>query len=294
MFEVLLLLFVVTVPGTLDLTGTSEAASAAGSDQTDLLAGRAVAGDGRGVTNVLMVTTTVRVLNGVTGNTTDLGPAVALDAEAVVGVTGLEDGLFDTATTSDEADAGAAGGGDGLLLAGGELEAGLAGLVVVGDDDAVVAGGLSHGAAVADLSFDVADDATFGDVAELEDVADGEGSLSTAHDGLTGEHTFSGDEEFLDALELVGVAEFDLSEGGTTAGVVSDVLNGTAHVTVALTVVEGTEAGSTEALVAVNVEDGGFTVTTGKNSLSHFVLLKLKNAKRNVFGVFLCESTSVS
>ena len=269
-FNLTLLLFVVTVPCTLNLTGTSEATSAAGGDQTDLLARGAVAGDGRGVTNVLMVTTTVRVLNGVAGNTTNLGPAVALDAEAVVGVTGLEDGLFDTATTSDETDAGAAGGGDGLLLAGGELEAGLAGFVVVGDDDAVVAGGLSHGATVANLGFDVADDATFGDLTELEDVADGEGGLSTAHDGLTGEHTFSGDEEFLDALELVGVAEFDLSEGSTTAGVVSDVLNGTTHVTVTFTVVEGAEAGGTEALVAVDVEDGGLTVTAGENSLSHF------------------------
>jgi len=257
------------VPSTLNLTATGETASTAGGDETDLLSRGAVAGDGRRVTNVLMVTTTVRVLNGVTGNTTDLRPAVALDAEAVVGVTGLEDGLLNAATTSDEADAGAAGGGDGLLLAGGELKAGLAGLFVVGDDDAVVAGGLGHGAAVADLGFDVADDATFGDLAEAEDVADGEGGLGTAHEGLAGEHAFSGDEEFLNALELVRVAEFDLSEGGTAAGVVSDVLNGTTHVTVALTVVEGAEAGSTEALVAVNVEDGRFTVTASKNSLSH-------------------------
>jgi hypothetical protein len=256
------------------LTGTAEATSTAGGDQTDLLTRGAVAGDSGGVTDVLMVTTTVRVFNGVTGNTTDLGPAVALDAEAVVGVTGLEDGLFDTATTSDEADAGAAGGGDGLLLAGGELEAGLAGFFVVGDDDAVVTGGLGEGTTVTNLSFDVADDATFGDGAELEDVADGEGSLSTAHDGLTGEHTFSGDEEFLNALELVGVAEFNGGEGSTAAGVVGDFLNGTAHVTVAFTVVEGTEAGSTEALVAVDVEDGGLTVTAGENSLAHFVVLK--------------------
>ena len=257
------------MPSTLNLTGTAETAGTAGGDQTDLLSRAAVTGDSGGVTNVLMVTTTMGMFNGVTGNTTDLGPAVTLDAEAVVRVTGLEDGLFDTATTSDEADAGTARGGDGLLLAGGELEAGLAGFFVVGDDDAVVAGGLGEGTTVTNLSFNVADDATFGDAAELEDVADGEGSLSTAHDGLAGEHTFSSDEEFLNALVLVGVTEFNGGEGSTTAGVVRDVLNGTTHVTVTFTVVEGTEASSTEALVAVDVEDGGFTVTAGENSLAH-------------------------
>jgi hypothetical protein len=218
---------------------------------------------------MLMVTTTVRVLNGIFGNTTNLRPAVALDAEAVVRVTGLEDGLFDTATTSDETDASAASGGDGFLLTRRELEAGLAGLFVVRDDDAVVTGGLGEGTAVTDLSFNVADDATFGDVTELEDVADGEGSLSTAHDGLAGEHTFSGDEEFLDTLELVGVTEFNRGKGSTTAGIVSDLLNGTTHVTVTLAIIEGTETGSTEALVAVNVEDGGLAMTAGKDGRSH-------------------------
>lgn len=269
MGEIFIFLFVVTVPSTLDLSTTAETAGAAGGDQADLLARGAVAGDGRGVTDVLMVTTTVRVLDGVLGNTTDLGPAVALDAEAVVGVTGLEDGLLNAATAGDEADAGAARGGDGLLLARGELEAGLAGLLVVGDDDAVVAGRLGEGAAVANLGFDVADDATFGDGAELEDVADGEGGLGAAHDGLAGEHALSSDEEFLDALELVGVAELDLSEGGAAAGVVGDLLNGAAHVAVALAVVEGAKAGRTEALVGVDVEDGGLTMTASENSLSH-------------------------
>ena len=265
------------MPSALDLTSTAETTGAAGSDQTDLLARGAVAGDGRGVTDVLMVTTTVRVLNGVLGDTTHLGPAVALDAEAVVRVTGLEDGLLNAATAGDEADAGAAGRRDGLLLARRELEAGLAGLLVVRDDDAVVAGRLGERAAVTDLGLNVADDATLGDLAELEDVADGEGRLGTAHDGLAGEHALGGDEELLDALELVRVAELDLGEGRAAARVVGDLLDGAAHVAVALAVVEGAKAGRTEALVRVDVEDGRLAVTAGKNSLSHF----------GVCGVFL-------
>eukprot|EP01084_Bolivina_argentea_P013458 25266_1 len=98
-------LFVV-VTGTLDGLTTTDTAGAAGGDEADLLARGAVATNGRGVTDVLMVTTTVGMLDRVTGDTTDLGPAVALGAEAEEGVTGLEDGLLDAATAGDDADHG--------------------------------------------------------------------------------------------------------------------------------------------------------------------------------------------
>eukprot|EP01084_Bolivina_argentea_P014421 26940_1 len=156
-----------------------------------------------------MVTTTVRMLDGVTGNTTNLGPAVALAAEAEEGVSGLEDGLLNATTTGDDADHGAAGGGDALLLAGRELQAGAAGLEVVGDDDAVVTGRAGEGSAVSVLGLNVADDATLGDVAEGEDVADGKGGLHAGEDGLAGEHTLGSDEELLSTAVLVGVAELD-------------------------------------------------------------------------------------
>ena len=63
---------------------------------------------------MLMVTTTVGMLDGVHGHTTDLGPAVPLGLELVVGATGLQHGLVDTAAAGDDADHGAVGGGDDL------------------------------------------------------------------------------------------------------------------------------------------------------------------------------------
>jgi len=193
---------------------------------------------------VLMVTTSVGMFHGVAGNTTNLRPAVTFGAEAVVGVTSLEDGLLDTATTSDEADHSAASGRNGLLLARGQFEAASASLDVVGDDDAVVTTGASEGTTVTELGLDVADDAAFGDVAQGEDVADGELGLGSAIDGLAGEHALGGDEELLDAFVLVRVAEFNAGKGGTTAGIVLDVADDTAHEPVALVVVENAEAGS--------------------------------------------------
>jgi len=257
------------VPGTRDLLSSTDTAGAAGGDEADLLAGRAVAANGGRVTNVLMVTTTVRMLNGVTGNTTNLGPAVVLGAETVEGVTGLEDGLLDTATASNDADHSAALGGDGLLLTGGELEAAAAGLGVVGDDDAVVTAGTGDGGTVTSLSLDVADDATLGDVAEGHDVADGELGLGSTDDGLAGEHTLAGNEELLDAAVLVGVAELDAGQGGTTTGVVLNGLHDSTHETVTLGVIQDTETGGSETAVSLDLVHGTLTATASEDGLSH-------------------------
>ena len=61
----------------LEHSSTPEATSAAGGDETDLGAGGAVAAHGRGVTDVLMVTTTMGMLNRVHGHTTNLVKAEA-------------------------------------------------------------------------------------------------------------------------------------------------------------------------------------------------------------------------
>lgn len=125
-----------------------------------LLTGGRIAADGRGVTDVLVVTTTVRVLDGVHGNTADLGPAVALDAVLVVRAAGLEDGLVDTATTGDDTNSGAGLGLDEHLAARGEADAGLASLLVLGDDGGVVTRRARELSAVTRASLDVADDGT--------------------------------------------------------------------------------------------------------------------------------------
>lgn len=71
------------------LLGTTEETRPSGGNKTGLLTLGGVSGDGRSLTNMLMVTTTVRMVDGVHGNTTSLGPAVALDGELVLGTRSL-------------------------------------------------------------------------------------------------------------------------------------------------------------------------------------------------------------
>ena len=79
----------IRVPCSLDGLSTTNTTCATSSDQPNLLARRAVARDGRRVSDVLMATTTVGVLDGVLCDTTDFWPAVALCAESVEDNTGF-------------------------------------------------------------------------------------------------------------------------------------------------------------------------------------------------------------
>lgn len=193
----------------------------------------------------------MRVINGVHGNTTSLGPAVALDSELVLGTRGLQEGLVGSATTSDDTDHTTGGAGDDLLGARGELDAGLALVGVVADDGDVVAGGTAQSATVTDLLLDVGDDGTLGHGAQGQDVTDGQSSVLSGVDELASVHALVGDEGLGLLLELVLGSEHDLGEGSTSAGVVDDLLHDTADVSMTLGVVEGSELGRSLAQVGV-------------------------------------------
>ena len=239
----------------LRLLSTTQQTRPPGGDETGLLTLGSVAGDGGGLADMLVVTTTVGMVDGVHGNTTSLGPGVALDSELMLGARGLEEGLVGTATAGDDADHGAGAAVDDLLGAGGKLDAGLALIVVVADDGHVVAGGTGQGTTVTDLLLDVGDDGTLGHGGEGQDVADGQGGLLAGVDELAGVHALVGDEGLGVLLELVGVLEDDLGEGSATTGVVDDLLHDAAEVTMALGVVESAELGRGLVEAGVGRED---------------------------------------
>lgn len=181
------------------------------------------------------------MINGVHGNTTSLGPRVALDSELVLGTRSLEQRLVGTATTGNDTNHTTGSVLDDLLGTRGELDAGLAVLGVVADDGNVVAGGTAKSTTVTGLLLDVGDDGTLGHGGEGQNVADGQSGVLTGVDELAGVHALVGDEGLGDHLELVGMAELNLGEGSTTAGIVDDLLDNTTAVTVTLGVVEGAE-----------------------------------------------------
>ena len=100
-----------------ELLSSTDSSGPAGGDETDLATGRRASLDGGGLSDVLMVSTSVGMLDGVHGHTTDLGPAVALGLVLVVGTAGLQHGFVNTTATGDNTNHGTVGGGDDLLVA---------------------------------------------------------------------------------------------------------------------------------------------------------------------------------
>lgn len=161
----------------------------------------------------------------------------------MLGARSLEQRLVCSATTSDNTDHTTDAGLDDLLGTRGELDTGLALVGVVANDGDVVTRGTAKSTTVAHLLLDVGDNGTLGAGSEREDVADGEGSVLAGVDELAGVHALVGDEGLGVELEAVGVTEDDLGQGGTTAGVVDDLLHDTTNIAVSLSEVEGTELG---------------------------------------------------
>lgn len=96
------------------LSTTSNETGSSGGHETSLLTAGSVSGDSRGVTDVLLVTTTMGMLDGVHSNTSNSGPGTsALCLPSVVGVSSLANRLVGSATTGNDTDHSSAGAWDG-------------------------------------------------------------------------------------------------------------------------------------------------------------------------------------
>ena len=123
---------------------------------------------------MLMVTTTVRMLDGVHRNTSDARPVALLGVGSVVGLVGLEHGLVGSGATSANTNHGSAATKDGLADSGGESNSGLLAVLRVANDDGRGARSTGEAAAVTELGLDIGDDGALRHHINGEDVADGE------------------------------------------------------------------------------------------------------------------------
>jgi len=250
--------------------GASETTGSSGGDETDFATGGSVATDGGRHTDVLMVTTTVRMLDRVHGNTADLGPRVPLSLVLKVSSSGLEQRLIDSSTTSDNANHGAVAGRDGLLGSRGQFHLGLVLVGVVGDDGGVVSGSSGQFAAISHLLLELADDGSLGHGADGHHVADRQVRLLAAVDELARVHALHRDERLLALLEFVRISELDDGERRAASGVVNDVLDDALDVSMTLGVVGRAKAGGAFAMFVVRREDGTRTLTLRSNHSTHF------------------------
>merc|ERR1719244_1302551 len=217
-----------------------------------------------------MVTTTVRMLDGIHGHTTNLRPRVPLSLVLEVGSAGLQQRLIDSSSTGDDADHRAVAGRNRLLRSRGQFHFRPSHIRVVGDDGGVVSGSSGQFAAISQLLLQLADDGSLRHGADGHHVADGQRRLLAAVDELTRVHALDGDERLLALLKFVGISKLDDGQRCAASGVVNDVLDDAFDVAVAFGVVGSAEAGGAFSMFVVRREDGSRSLTLRSNHSPHF------------------------
>ena len=141
--------------GSLLLLLTSDETGSSGSDKTDLLTSGLVTSDGRWVTNMLMVTTTVWMLDWVHGNTSDSWPVLSLSLGFVPGSVGLEEWLVASLSSGNDANHSSASAEEVLSGSRWKSDLGLSLIIGVADDNGGNSGGSSEGTSVSIFRLNV-------------------------------------------------------------------------------------------------------------------------------------------
>jgi len=158
----------------LDISTTSNSTGSSGGNETDLSTGRSISTDSRWDTHVLLVTTTEGMVNGIHGNSSDLGPSLSESSHLVVNSTSLKDRLINSFSGSNKSNHSSSLTGKGLSGTGRKLDSSLAQIIRVTNDDGGSTGASGELTLVARLVFDVTDGSTFGDLVDGEDVTSGQ------------------------------------------------------------------------------------------------------------------------
>jgi len=213
------------------LGSTTDLTSSSGSNKTGLLTSGASSGHGRWVTNMLLVTTTVRMVDGVHSDTSNTGPSVSLGLVLPEGSTSLQEGLVGSLTTSDNTNHSSAITLDGLSNAGGKSDSRLGTILGVTDDNGGGTGGSGERGSITVLGLNIAHDSTFGHLVDGHDIADSEGSLLSTVEEHTSVHAFGGNEVLSALFVFVLVSEDNSGKRGTSTGIVHDVSHNSLNVT---------------------------------------------------------------
>lgn len=233
----------------------------ASGNKTNFLSRNGLAGDGRGFSDMLMVTSSVRMVDGVHSNTTSTRPAtkhvqsddhikkrkeialVTLGPEFVECSTSFEQRFIDPSTSGNNTDRRPRIPGDGLLRSTRQPNPRLIIVWRMSNDSRVIAGSPRQRSSISDLLLDIADDRTFGKAAHRQHVADGKRRLLAAIHKGTSVQTLGRDECFLAKFVPVRVTEDDTSKRRASTRVMNDILDDATNVTISFRKVQRSQAG---------------------------------------------------
>jgi len=250
---------------------TSNSTGSSSGNETDLSTRRSISTDSRWDTDVLLVTTTERMVNWIHGNTSNSGPSLSESLHLVEDITSLEDWLINSFTGSNQTNHSSGFTGEGLSGTRRKLNSGLGKIIGVTNDDSTGTGSSSKLSLITWGIFDIADSSTFRDLVDGEDVTGGQRSFVSSIDELTGVHSFNSQEVASSESVLIRVSEDDLGEGSTTTRIVEDFSDDTLDVTISFSEIENSESSGGDSVMLVSLEDTVLlTSSTTSDDFTHY------------------------
>jgi len=242
------------------LTSSNEPSSSSG-DETDFLTMGSISADSRGVTNMLLVTTTMRMVYWVHSHTSNSWPSSALRLVLVVLASCLANWLIGSSSSSTYSNHGSAVTWNGSSATTGKSDSGLSSVIWVTDDDCWCSTGSSKWSSVSSLSFTVWNNGTFRKEVNWQDIADWEWSLWTSIHELTSVHTFHCNEILSTVLISVRISEDHSCKRCSTAWVVNDFLDYSFGISFSFLVIQSSELSWSYSFWVVGHEDWTCTLS---------------------------------
>lgn len=222
---------------------------------------------------MLMVTTSVRVINWVHTNGSDLREHFSFGLLSPVDITGFEDWFLVSSSSGDDADHSSGVSVDGLSNSGWEFDSGLFSVFGLSDDSGEGSGSSGELTIISVVELHVADGSTFWHFIDGQDVADGDSGFGTTVDVLSGVKTLGGDVVFGLESVLVGVSELDFGQRGASSWIMDDFSDNASDVASSLGVIEFSEPGRGHVVVVSSFVGGslGVTLLLSSNASSHWL-----------------------
>ena len=127
---------------------------------------------------MLLVTTTMGMVDGVHSDTSNTGPSVSLGLVLPERSTSLQEGLVGSLATSDDTNHGSAVTLDSLSDTGWESYSSLLHVLGVTDNNGGGTGGSGEGGSISVLGLNIANNSAFGHHVNWHDIANSEGSYN--------------------------------------------------------------------------------------------------------------------
>jgi len=240
---------------------SSDKTSSSSGNETDFLTMRGISADSWGMTNMLLITTTMRMIYWIHSHTSNSWPASSLRFVFVMLASGLANWLVRSSTSSTNSYHSSAIAWNWSSATTWESDSGLSSIITVTNDNSWCSTGSCERSSVSCLSFTIWNNSSFRKKVHRQDISHGESSFGTSIDKLTSVHTFYCNEILSSMLVSVRISEHNSGKWCSTTWIVNNFFDNSLGISFSFLVIQGSELSRSYSLRCMRSENGATSLS---------------------------------